>query len=193
MYQSNRSFNIPCPRSYPSIWYLSPAREREGIWWAQSSQWWGMWYTSQIDASTSPAPGDTPAFDTFLLPGRGREFDELSLPGGGACDVPVKLKLQHPLLPVIPQHLMPFPAWEGGNLMSLVFPGVGHLITTNSGGEFDLSFRLQVTLILNGLINHGRDKRDNRFVVKTKGLPTQALFCIINKDFLIWHPNLATL
>ena len=69
--------------------------------------------------------------------------------------------------------------------MSLVFPGVGHLITTNSGGEFDLSFRLQVTLILNGLINHGRDKRDNRFVVKTKGLPTQALFCIINKDFLI--------
>ena len=36
-----------------------------------------------------------------------------------------------------PGHLTPFPAWEGGNLIILVFPDAGHLITTQRGGEFD--------------------------------------------------------
>ena len=32
-----------------------------------------------------------------------------------------------------PGHLTSFPAREGGNLMNLVFPGAGHLITTHRG------------------------------------------------------------
>ena len=43
-------------------------------------------------------------------------------------NVPVKLKLEHP-----PGHLTSFPAREGGNLMNLVSPGIGHLITTHRG------------------------------------------------------------
>ena len=46
--------------------------------------------------------------------------------------VSVKSKLQQPLQSY-PGHLMPFPAREGGNLMNLVFPGAGHLITTHRG------------------------------------------------------------
>ena len=48
-------------------------------------------------------------------------------------NVPVKSKLQHPLPLPHPRHLMPFPAREGGNLMNLVCPGAGHLITTHRG------------------------------------------------------------
>ena len=44
-------------------------------------------------------------------------------------NVPVKSKLQHPPPPVITQHLTPFSCpGEGGNLMSLVFPVVGHVM-----------------------------------------------------------------
>ena len=39
--------------------------------------------------------------------------------------------------PAYPGNLTTFPAQEGGNLMNLVFPGAGHLITTHRGGEFD--------------------------------------------------------
>ena len=48
--------------------------------------------------------------------------------------VPVKLKLKHPRLPgYTPGILTSFPDREGGNLMNLVFPGAGHLITTHGG------------------------------------------------------------
>ena len=48
--------------------------------------------------------------------------------------VPVKLKLKHPPHPqAYPVHLTSFPAREGGNLINLVFPGAGHLITTHRG------------------------------------------------------------
>ena len=55
--------------------------------------------------------------------------------------VPVKSKLKHPPSPgpAYPGHLMSFPAREGGNLMNLVFPRAGHLITTHRDGEFDRS------------------------------------------------------
>ena len=36
-----------------------------------------------------------------------------------------------------PGHLTSFPAWEGGNLMSLVFPGAGIWSLLIGGGEFD--------------------------------------------------------
>ena len=39
--------------------------------------------------------------------------------------VSVKSKLQHPPTPGIPRALTSFPAREGGNLINLVFPGVG--------------------------------------------------------------------
>ena len=52
-------------------------------------------------------------------------------------DVPVKAKLkQYPTghTPgVYPGHLTYFAFWEGGNLVNLVFPGAGHLITTHRG------------------------------------------------------------
>ena len=44
--------------------------------------------------------------------------------------VSVKSKLKHPPR-AYPGHLTSFPAREGGNLMNLVFPGAGNLITTN--------------------------------------------------------------
>ena len=47
--------------------------------------------------------------------------------------VPVKSKLKHPPSPGHTGHLTSFAAWEGGNLMNLVFPGAGHLITTHRG------------------------------------------------------------
>ena len=47
--------------------------------------------------------------------------------------VPVKLKLKHDSPQACPRHLTSFPAREGGNLMNLVFPGMGHLITTHRG------------------------------------------------------------
>ena len=37
-----------------------------------------------------------------------------------------------------PGHLTSFPVREGGNLMNLVFPGAGNLITTHGGGELNL-------------------------------------------------------
>ena len=46
--------------------------------------------------------------------------------------------------PAYPGHLMPFPAWEGGSLIILVFPGTGHLITSHRGGEFDCYILLGV-------------------------------------------------
>ena len=46
--------------------------------------------------------------------------------------VPVKSKLKHPPR-AYPGNLTPSLALEGGNLMNLVFPGVGHLITTHRG------------------------------------------------------------
>ena len=46
--------------------------------------------------------------------------------------VPVKSKLKHSPTPrAYPGHLTSFAAREGGNLMNLVFPGAGHLITTH--------------------------------------------------------------
>ena len=40
--------------------------------------------------------------------------------------------------PPLPGHLTPFPAREGGgDLIILVFPVAGHLITSYRGGEFD--------------------------------------------------------
>ena len=45
-------------------------------------------------------------------------------------NVSVKSKLKHPPW-AYPGHLTSFPAREGGNLINLVFPGVGNLITTN--------------------------------------------------------------
>ena len=47
-------------------------------------------------------------------------------------NVPVKSKLKHSPR-VYPGDLTPFPAREGGNLMNLVFPEVGHI----GSGEFD--------------------------------------------------------
>ena len=44
-------------------------------------------------------------------------------------NVSVKSKLKLP--PPPPGHLTSFPAREGGNLMNLVFPKAGNLITTN--------------------------------------------------------------
>ena len=45
--------------------------------------------------------------------------------------------LNIPLPRAYPGHLTSFPSREGGNLMNLVFPGAGNLITTHRGGEFD--------------------------------------------------------
>ena len=39
--------------------------------------------------------------------------------------VTVKSKLKHPPPRAYPGHLTSFPAWEGGNLINLVFPGAG--------------------------------------------------------------------
>ena len=47
--------------------------------------------------------------------------------------VPVKSKLQHPLPRAHPGHLRRFRAREGGNLMNLLFPRAGHLISTHRG------------------------------------------------------------
>ena len=73
------------------------------------------------------------------------------------CDgnVPVKSKLKHP-----PGHLTSIAAREGGNLMTLVFPRAGHLITTHRGwGIWSLaSISYYVALIPGGVINHDRDK-----------------------------------
>ena len=59
-----------------------------------------------------------------------------------------------------PGHLTYFSAREGGNLMNLVFPGAGHLITTHRGWGIWLlaSILCYVALIPCGVINHGRDK-----------------------------------
>ena len=48
-------------------------------------------------------------------------------------NVPVKSKLQHPPPRTYPGHLTPPPAREGGNLIILVFPRAGHLITSHKG------------------------------------------------------------
>ena len=49
--------------------------------------------------------------------------------------VPIKSKLKHrpPSLRAYLGHLASFPARERGNLMNLVFPRAGHLITTHRG------------------------------------------------------------
>ena len=59
-----------------------------------------------------------------------------------------------------PGHLTSFAAWEGGNLMNLVFPGVGHLITTHRGWRIGSlgSISCCIALIPRGVINHGSDK-----------------------------------
>ena len=64
-------------------------------------------------------------------------------------NVSVKSKLQHPPR-AYPGHLMPFPAREGGNLIT-THRGVGNLITS-------LDIMLRVVLIPRGLTNHGGDK-----------------------------------
>ena len=51
--------------------------------------------------------------------------------------------------PAYPGHLTPFPAREGGNLIT-THRGVGNLITS-------LDIMLRVVLIPRGLIKHGRD------------------------------------
>ena len=44
-------------------------------------------------------------------------------------------------LNIPPGHLTSFAAREGGNLMNLVFPGAGHLITTHKGWGFHVTSR----------------------------------------------------
>ena len=74
---------------------------------------------------------------------------------------------------------MSFPAREGGNLINLVFPGVGILIAS-------LDFMLRVALIPRGVINHGEDKpsciQSERYLIRgglaEKQRLAQALFCI---------------
>ena len=70
------------------------------------------------------------------------------------------LNIPPPLTRAYPGHLISFAAREGGNLMNLVFPGAGHLITTHGGwGIWWLaSISCYVALIPRGVINHGGDK-----------------------------------
>ena len=62
-----------------------------------------------------------------------------------------------------PGHLMSFPAREGGNLMSLVFPEAGHLITTHRGwGTWSLAsiscYKLSWFHDPLDVVRHGGDK-----------------------------------
>ena len=76
---------------------------------------------------------------------------------GTTSNVPVKSKLKHSPPPprAYPGHLTSFPAREGGNLMNLVFPGAGHLITTHRGWGIWLlaSISCYITLIPGGVIH----------------------------------------
>ena len=58
------------------------------------------------------------------------------IPVPPTSNVPVKSKLKHPPR-AYPGHLTSSLAREGGNLMNLVFPGAGHLITAHRGGKYD--------------------------------------------------------
>ena len=73
----------------------------------------------------------------------------------------MKSKVEHPPR-AYPGHLTSFPAREGENLMNLVFPAAGYLITTHRGGGGNLiaslDFMLRIALIPRGVINHGGDK-----------------------------------
>ena len=87
-----------------------------------------------------------------------------------------------------PGILTSFDAREGGNLMNLVFPGAGHLITTHRGwGIWSLaSISYYVALIPRGVINHSGDKpwcvQSERYPIRgglaEKQRLAQALLCI---------------
>ena len=80
--------------------------------------------------------------------------------------------LNIPPPPAYPGHLTSFAAREGGNLMNLVFPGEGHLITTYRGwGIWNFDFMLRVALIPRGAINHGEDKRRQAFMHSKRKIP----------------------
>ena len=80
----------------------------------------------------------------------------LSLP-----NVSVKSKLKHPPPPGNTPGIwcLLLSGRQGGNLMNLVFPGAGHLITGHRGwGIWSLSsISCYVALIPRGVINHGGD------------------------------------
>ena len=88
-----------------------------------------------------------------------------------------------------PGPLTSFAVREGGNLMNLVFPGTGHLITTHRGwGIWSLaSISCYVALIPRGVINHGGDTpwciQSERYPIRgglaEKQRVAQALFCQI--------------
>ena len=96
-----------------------------------------------------------------------------------------------------PRHLMSFPAREGGNLMNLVFPGVGHLITTHRRWRiwplasilcyescFFQSWRRQALM-------HSKRKIPNswRTGLKSKASTSFALYLNVFKNHLycLWH------
>ena len=103
-------------------------------------------------------------------------------------NVPVKSKLKHPLPRAYPRHLTSFATREGGNLMNLVFPGAGHLLSTHRGWGIWLlaSIACYVALISRGMINHGGDKpwciQSERYPIPGKLAEkqrlAQALLCI---------------
>ena len=87
-----------------------------------------------------------------------------------------------------PGQLTSVAAREGGNLMNLVFPGEGYLITTHRGwGIWSLaSISCCAALIPRGVINHGGDKpwciQSERYPIRgglaEKQRLAQALLCI---------------
>ena len=94
-----------------------------------------------------------------------------------------------------PGDLTSFAAWEGGNLMNLVFPGARHLITTHRGwGIWSLaSISCYIALIPCGVINHGGDKP---WCIQSKRYPicgrlaekqklAQALLCLYSRTICI--------
>ena len=70
-------------------------------------------------------------FEIFIW--RGLVGTSKARKGGGSGYGNDNSKLKHPPPRAYPGHLMSSPSREGGNLMNLVFPGAGHLITTHSG------------------------------------------------------------
>ena len=103
------------------------------------------------------------------------------------CISQIEASTSHPR--AYPGHLTSFPARERGNLINLVFPGGGHLITTHWGwGNLiaSLNFMSRVALIPWGVINHGEDKpsfiQSERYPIRgglaEKQRLAQALFCI---------------
>ena len=83
-----------------------------------------------------------PLVRIVIISGKTNKKKETSIKQGQdiqISNVSVKSKLKHspPPPPAYPGHLTSFPAREGGDLMNLVFPGAGNLITTHRGGEFD--------------------------------------------------------